>query len=107
MESLVSRRKGLEVLRLHEGLLLRQEALKPCNEPRIRRKGQGPYDLEFKCFPQEVRLMGEGQVNGTHHGGMLREYFDQAVVLKPKQRIPDRRGTETEFLLKGVPVEDR
>ena len=35
MESLIGCSKGFEIFRLHEGLLLREESLKPGDQPRV------------------------------------------------------------------------
>jgi hypothetical protein len=47
MESLIGCGKGFEVCCLHKSLLLREKALKPGDQPRIRSKRQAPHDLKL------------------------------------------------------------
>ncbi len=106
VECLVGCGKGLEVFCFHQRLLLREKTLKSGDQARIRTKSQASDDFKLQRAPQKMRLMGQREIDRAYDGCVLRKNIDQAILLKPQERVADRGRAETELLLQGKPVQD-
>src|SRR4051794_8831941 len=97
VEVLVGQFESLQVIGFHEGLLLRQDALEPCDQSWVRAHGQVAHDLEFERTPQEMSLVSERQVDGADQCRMLWKHVHKAFLLESHQGIANRRGAYAEL----------
>ncbi len=107
MKDLVGGGEGLDILSLHERLLLGQAGFQSRDQPWVGSMRKIPHQFELKGTPQEMRLPGKRQVDGADDGGMLRKDLDEPFLLQPHQRIANGRRAYSVLSGEGVTGEDR